>query len=168
MTEAVENGSVAVAALEQRVAALESAEKRKANWPWGVAAVITAVAAFLPLILLGVYLYGPSVLSKEPPGSTPEVFLSTLATMLAILVAGAFIFTTFRIDAQAEQVAIQAVQPAVAAANEAAKRALDAEKKLLEIIDEASKSQLFAEGDAFASLRVAQPASPPSDANGAS
>ena len=33
--------------LEQRVAALESAEKRKANWSWGVAAVVTAVGVFL-------------------------------------------------------------------------------------------------------------------------
>lgn len=97
---------------------------RTSNLPWITAAIVTAVAAALPLVLFLVYLHYAS-------RDIDSVFVSTLVTMLGVLVTGAFIFTTFRIDAQATAIAERkaaaiaekAVAEAVENANDAVKNA---------------------------------------------
>lgn len=146
----------------------------------GGAAILLLAVFALYLALSGLYLLCGNVVAGELTPDVETMFLSTLVTMLAILIAGAFIFTSFRIEAQAIHEAKQAVQPAVDSANEAAERGLVAERKVVEVMDEAmevidkarkvvddaSKAQLFAEADAFADLGVGQSVPPASDTNG--
>lgn len=97
---------------------------RASNLSWVAAAIVTAIAAALPLVLFLVYLH-------YAHRDIDSVFVSTLVTMLGVIVTGAFIFTTFRIDAQARaiaerqatSVAEQAVAGAVADANDAVENA---------------------------------------------
>ena len=140
--------------------------KPKPSRPWIAAAIVTGGAALLLLGVFAFYLYRVKETAGGLPPEVDTIFLSTMTTMLAVLIAGAFIFTTFRVDAQAEHAAVRAVQPAVDAANEAASRALEAETKLLRLIEDASKEHLFREGDAFDNLCVTQPVPPPNDVDG--
>lgn len=119
-----------------------TANQPGSNRAWLAAAATTAVAVFFLMCLLSVYLYH---VHQSPQGSVEDAtntFLATLVTMMGILIAGTFIFTTFRIDGQAKLIAEAAARPAAQAARDAERKALDAAARANEA---EKKARLFLE-----------------------